>query len=69
MCANLHQFNHCNEWRIAICRVLIRVSAKWNSEQLNGISTKKHERNLVTSLSEKSLFQTKFTSSEPQQSR
>ena len=34
----------------------IRVSPKWENRQLNGISTKEHERNSVTRLSVKSLF-------------
>jgi hypothetical protein len=41
---------------------------KWKSERLNRISTKKHERNLVTLISEEALLQMKFASAELQQS-
>jgi hypothetical protein len=42
---------------------------KWKSERRNRISTKKHERNLVTLILEEALLQMKFTSTELQQSQ
>jgi hypothetical protein len=41
---------------------------KWKSERLNRISTKKHEINLVTFISEEAVLEMQFASAELQQS-